>query len=133
MNRDALAARHAAFLRGRTLAAVLAVAPVLALYLLLHTPWLRSWLPANRELAVLLLIGLPGGWLFGVMRLYRRLAPGLMGLRCPGCGLAWVDEAATAALETGRCGGCGAALTRQGAEPPTTPSDARPGAHPDGR
>lgn len=98
--------------RGRTLVSVLGWAPLLALYVLTHTKYLRPFVPESKGMAVVVLIVLPFSWMLGVVLAYRRLGPAMHGLRCPQCASPLVDETARQVAEAGTCPACGAALLR---------------------
>lgn len=107
ITRDELTRRHAAYERGRWPFAVLGAAPLLAVYVLIHTPWLKPHLPETRWLAVVILFFVPLGWLWAVMRLYVAFGARRHGIACPGCGAPFTDAALRAALRTGDCPRCG--------------------------
>jgi hypothetical protein len=60
--------------RGRGIAAAIGYTPFLLLYLLVHTKYLRAWLPESKGAQVGILIGLPALWFGFVMLLYRWLS-----------------------------------------------------------
>jgi hypothetical protein len=64
-------ARQAPAGRGRSIAAAIGYAPFLLLYVLVHTKYLRAWLPESKGAQVGVLIGLPALWFGFVMLLYR--------------------------------------------------------------
>ena len=99
-------ARHKAFAGGRTVVALLAWVPLLALYLLTHTKYLRPYVPESKASAVFMLIVVPFAWFIGSTLVYRWLGPARHGLKCPGCGDRLVDAKHKAALESGRCPSC---------------------------
>jgi hypothetical protein len=99
--------RNKAYDKQRAIVAAFGYTPFLLLYLLVHTKYLRPYVPENKEAAVGLLILLPGAWFGGVMLLQRWLGPRLQRLNCPRCGLALVGSAMKAALDTCTCSRCG--------------------------
>ena len=108
ITRDELTRRHAAYERGRWPFAILGAAPLVAVYVLIHTPWLKPHLPEARWLAVVILFFVPLGWLWALTRLYAAIGARRHGIACPGCGLAFLDAALRAVLRTGDCPRCGA-------------------------
>lgn len=108
MTRDELSRRHADYERWRWIAAVIGAAPLLSVYFLVHTPWLKGFLPDAKFLAVLILFFVPLGWLMAVTRLYARWGATHYGLRCPECNEALLGEAFRKANQTGACRRCAA-------------------------
>ena len=114
--------RSHAYDRQRSIVAACGYAPFLLLYLLVHTKYLRPYVPENKEAAVAMLILLPGAWFGAVMLLHTWLGPALQKLKCPHCGAALLGSARQQALEKGDCNRCGAAVvahTAAGNEPST--------------
>jgi hypothetical protein len=99
--------RNKAYEKERSIVAAFGYTPFLLLYLLVHTKYLRTYVPVNKEAAVGLLILLPGAWFGGLMLLHRWLGPLRHGLKCPGCGQALVGGSMKGALESSNCGRCG--------------------------
>lgn len=114
--REELTRRHDAYRRARPWVFGISVLPMLVVYVLLHTKVLRQYLPESRELSVLLLVGVPGLWLFGTTRLHRWLGPILHRLRCDECQRPLVDEAMKRTLESGHCAHCGAQVLADAGE-----------------
>lgn len=94
--------------RWRWVASAIGAAPLLSVYLLVHTPHLRSHLPEAKWLAALILICVPLGWMFGVARLYEWWGARRFGLPCPKCGRPLGGEALERALARGACRRCAA-------------------------
>jgi hypothetical protein len=103
--------------RGRARVAAIGFAPLLLLYLMVHTKYLRPLLPEDKTAQVGVLIGLPALWFGCVIGLYRWLGPRAHGLQCPGCGAAMLGKALGAALATGQCSRCHAPVVAAGAPP----------------
>jgi hypothetical protein len=101
-----LALRHKAYLGGRTIASAVGWIPLLLLYVMIHTTFLRSYEPASKAAQVLVLIVVPFSWFALVVLTYRWLGPAVHKLVCPGCGDRLVDETYEVALETGCCPRC---------------------------
>jgi len=57
--------------RGRWVFTAIGALPLLLVYALIHTPWLKPLLPEARWLAVVILFFVPLAWFGAVMRLYR--------------------------------------------------------------
>jgi hypothetical protein len=108
--RDELRMRNRAYQSGRMLFSAFGFAPLLVLYVLTHTKFLRPYVPEDKTLAVAELIVVPFGWAAAVILFYRWWGPRRHELRCPSCSRSLVDAACKHALETGRCGGCGTQL-----------------------
>lgn len=107
---EELRARHKAFQRERAVVAFFGYSPLIVLYLLTHGSWLKTRLPASKELAVLYLVILPIAWFALLMSLHRALGPRRHRLRCPQCALPLVAGELERALERGVCPRCGEAL-----------------------
>jgi hypothetical protein len=105
--------RSRAYDRQRSIVAACGYTPFLLLYLLVHTKYLRPYVPENKQAAVGLLILLPGAWFGAVMLLHTRLGPMLQRLKCPHCSAALVGSLRQHALEKGSCSHCGAAVIDQ--------------------
>lgn len=117
MTQDELKARHADYERWRWIAGAVGAAPLLAVYFLVHTPYLKDFLPDAKFLAVLILFFVPLGWLMALTRLYARWATRRYGLQCPDCGEALLGEALRKALNKGACRRCGAGVVSDPAFP----------------
>jgi hypothetical protein len=61
--------------RGKRLVAAVGYAPLLLLYVLVHTKYLRPHLPEDKTAQLGILIGLPVLWFAFVMLMYRWLGP----------------------------------------------------------
>jgi DNA-directed RNA polymerase subunit RPC12/RpoP len=105
--------RSHAYDRQRSLVAACGYTPFLLLYLLVHTKYLRPYVPENKQAAVGLLILLPGAWFGAVMLLHTWLGPVLQRLKCPHCGAALVGSLRQHALQEGSCSRCGTAVIDQ--------------------
>jgi hypothetical protein len=68
-------AHHKAYRRERAIVAFFGYSPLIVLYLLTHSGWLKQQLPQSKELAVLYLVVLPIGWFALLMWLHGRFAP----------------------------------------------------------
>jgi hypothetical protein len=108
-----LTRRNKAYDKERSIVAAFGYTPFLLLYLLVHTKYLRPYVPENKEAAVGMLILLPGAWFGGLMLLQRWLGPLRHRLICPRCGLALVGGSMKEALESSNCGRCGTRLIDQ--------------------
>jgi hypothetical protein len=108
-----LSRRNKAYDKERSIVAAFGYTPFLLLYLLVHTKYLRPYVPENKQAAVGVLILLPGAWFGGLMLLHRWLGPLRHRLKCPRCGLALVGSAMKQALDTSNCGRCGTPLLDQ--------------------
>jgi hypothetical protein len=103
-------ARHKAYQRERAVVTVLGCAPLISLYLLTHSSWLKTQLPQSKELAVLYLVVVPIAWFALLVLLHRWLGPLWHRLRCPQCAHALVAGEFERAMERGACPRCGTAL-----------------------
>lgn len=108
-------ARHKAYQRERAIVAFFGYSPLILLYLLTHSSWLKTQLPQSKELAVLYLIVLPLAWFALLMWAHQRLAPRWHGLRCPGCSHALVAKDHQRAMERGACPECCVAVVASAA------------------
>jgi hypothetical protein len=104
--RDELRRRFKAYERQRAIVSAIGFTPFLVIYVLVHTRYLRSWLPPSHEAELVVLIALPAAWFAMVMLVHSWLAPGLLGLRCAQCGHRLLGRSYADALETGQCNGC---------------------------
>lgn len=123
MTREELTRRHADYARWRWFAGVIGAAPLLSVYVLVHTPHLKGFMPDAKFLAVLILFFGPLGWLLAVTRLYERWGTRRYGLQCPGCAQPLVGEALRKATRDGTCGRCGAPVVSD----PAFPGSGSPG------
>ena len=112
--RHGLAQRYKAYDRERAIVAAIGYLPLLLLYLLVHTKYLRPYVPESKGAAVLVLIVLPFTWFGLVMLLHRWLGPIRHRLRCPSCAHPLTGRARKVAVETGRCEQCEATLPEDG-------------------
>jgi hypothetical protein len=71
---------------GQKWALVVGALPLLAVYLAVHTRWLKPLMQDHEHLTVGLMIVLPLGWLFAVSHGWKRLGSRWVGLRCAACG-----------------------------------------------
>ena len=102
--------RHCSYTRQRSIVAAIGYTPFLLLYVLVHTKYLRPYMPDSRNATAAVLVLIPGAW-FGVLALLQRwLGPGHHRLRCPHCAQALVGEEFKRVLESNRCGRCGTQL-----------------------
>lgn len=114
MTRDELQRRQTDYDRYRWIAGAIGAAPLLSVYFLLHTTYLRAFLPESKLLSVFVLFFVPLGWLLGVTRLYRWWGPRHFGLQCPHCNETLVDGDLQRSLDRGACRKCGAAFDDSG-------------------
>ena len=112
-NREELQSRHRAYERERSLVLGAGFAPLLFIYLMVHTRYLRPYVSESKSIALLELLILPAAWFAGMLLLYTWFGPIRHRLRCPRCAHRLVGTAITAALETGSCANCGARLVSQ--------------------
>lgn len=99
-----------AFARGQRIVAVLGALPLLAVYLLVHTPWLKAGMQEHKHAVVALLILVPLGWLLLLVQGWRRFGPRWLGLGCATCAEALLAPGGGGATAPSRCAACGAAL-----------------------
>ncbi|MCU0974735.1 MAG: hypothetical protein MUC71_00285 [Steroidobacteraceae bacterium] len=123
MTREELTRRHADYGRWRWIAGAVGAMPLLSVYFLVHTPYLKGFLPGAKFLAVLILFFVPLGWLLAVTRLYERWGATRYGLRCPHCGEALLGQALRRAINRGSCLRCGGEVIAD----PAFPDAGRPG------
>jgi hypothetical protein len=114
---EQIASRFKAYERERSYVAAIACAPLLILYVLVHTPYLRPYVPESKSVAVVVLILIPCAWFAFVLLLHGWLGPVRHGLRCPRCAQRLVGNAYKVASETGACGRCGAVLVNDRGDP----------------
>lgn len=113
MDTNDLTHRIHAYTRGRQVALALGAAPLLALYLAIHTPWLKPALQDRTHLVVALLIVLPLAWLLALAHGWRRIGPRLLRLDCPACGQRLVDPAPPPSGSDLRCALCDARVIQR--------------------
>jgi hypothetical protein len=104
--RDELQRRSKLYERQRFFVTAIGFGPLLVIYLLVHTRYLRPWLPQSREAQVVVLLLIPAAWFAAVTLLHRWLAPARLGLQCPRCRQRLVGMAFTDAMSTGQCDSC---------------------------
>lgn len=104
--RDELQRRSQVYERQRSFVSVIGFGPLLLIYLLVHTRYLRPWLPESREAELVVLLLLPAAWFAAVMLLHGWWAPARLGLRCPRCRHRLVGRAFMDAMSTGQCDSC---------------------------
>lgn len=107
MTRDEFDRRRADYERFRWIASVIGAAPLLSMYALLHTPYLRAFLPDSKLLSVFVLFFVPLGWFFAAMRSYAWWGARHFGLQCPRCGASLVNEASRQGVKRDACRSCG--------------------------
>jgi hypothetical protein len=117
VTRDELASRHKAYEKERSIVAAFGYSPLLLLYVLVHTKFLRPYVPESKGQAVLVMIVIPIVWFALLMMLYRWLGPLRHKLRCPACGQRFVGDEFKATLEAGRCVRCASGLAGTSAAP----------------
>jgi protein-S-isoprenylcysteine O-methyltransferase Ste14 len=107
MTRDEMRHRFEHYERERSWVAAAAFAPFLIIYLLVHTKYLRPYLPQSRSAEVVALLVIPAVWCAALMLLHRWLGPARYGVTCPRCGHRLAGAALYSAVRTGQCGYCG--------------------------
>ncbi len=110
LTREELRRRSKAFDRERHWVSVLGYLPLLLVYALVHTTYLRPYLSTDKSVEVLELLGLPFTWLAIVTLLHRRFGPARHGLVCETCGARLTGPTFKTALETGHCARCEAVI-----------------------
>jgi hypothetical protein len=108
---EELRRRHAAYEKSKGYVFAIACTPLLMLYLLIHTKYLRPYIPESKSADVFVLIVLPSAWFAVAMGLHHWLGPLRHRLRCPGCARRLVGKPMEFAADEGRCDRCGAPLT----------------------
>ena len=106
MTRDEFNRRFRAYEHGQQWAVAVGALPLLAVYLLVHTRWLKPYLQDHKHLMVALMIVVPLGWLFGVAQGWKRLAPRWLGLDCPACRSTRLAREARSPDDADRCPDC---------------------------
>jgi hypothetical protein len=114
MTRDELNRRRARYDRASWIAGAVGAAPFLSVYFLLHTPYLRAFLPESKLLSLVILFFVPLAWFFVVTRLYRHWGARWFGLQCPGCGAALADAGVRRGVERDACRACGSEFEDRG-------------------
>lgn len=109
MTRDDFIRRLRAYESGQQWAIAVGALPLLAVYLLVHTRWLKPFLQDHKHLVVALLIVVPLAWLLALARGWKRLGPGWLGLRCSACGASLAEQAAPRDGDVAPCPACGKA------------------------
>jgi hypothetical protein len=102
--------RLASYERGRRIAVAIGTTPLLAVYFLVHTPWLESLMQKHRHLVVAALIVLPLAWLWALAQGWRRYAPRRLGLLCDACGGSIAEPNRRRGDGIARCPHCGAEI-----------------------
>lgn len=102
--------RIRAYARGRRLSVALGAAPLLGVYVLVHTPWLETRMQDHRHLIVLLLIVLPLAWLWALAQGWRALGSRWLGLRCPRCAASLAEPRVRTGAAPAQCPHCAAPL-----------------------
>jgi hypothetical protein len=105
-----LNARQTAYRRERMIVAFFAYAPLLVLYVMTHTSFLRTILPPSKNMQVLYLIVIPIGWAVLLVFAQRKLGLWRHKLACPECGQALLDKELKKSIERGACSQCGASI-----------------------
>lgn len=111
MDRDEFDRRRADFERFRWVAGAIAAAPLLSVYVLLHTPYLRAFLPESKLLSLFILFFVPLGWLLGAMRAYATWGRRHFGLQCSGCGASLVEHGPRQGVDRVVCRRCGTEIS----------------------
>jgi len=112
-----LNARQKAYRRERMVVAFFAYAPLLVLYVMTHTSYLRAVLPPSKNLQVLYLIVIPVGWAVLLVFAQRKFGLRRHKLACPDCGHALLDKEWKKSIERSACSHCGASIIRSEAMP----------------
>jgi hypothetical protein len=110
MDESDLRRRLQTYERGRRIAVAIGATPLLAVYFLVHTPWLESLMQTHRHLVVIALIVLPLAWLWALAQGWRRYAPSRLGLLCPACGGSIAEPNRRRGDGIARCPHCGAEI-----------------------
>ena len=108
-----LNARHKAYRRERAIVAFFGYSPLLVLYVMTHTSYLRTLLPPSKNLQVLYLIVIPIAWFAVLMFAQARIGLARHKLECPECRHKLLDRELKKTIERGGCSRCGAALVRR--------------------
>ena len=115
---DDLNSRQKAYRRERMIVAFFAYAPLLVLYVLTHTSYLRTVLPPSKNMQVLYLIVIPVAWAVLLVFAQRKLGVRRHKLACPECGHTLLDKELKKSIERGACSQCGASIIRSEAMSP---------------
>lgn len=111
MTSEELDSRQKAYEKARSFFAVLGFAPLLLIYICVHTRYLQPYLPESRSGQLVVLLLLPFSWFGLIMLLHRWLGPIRHGLICPGCDRAMLDRTIVGAATPVHCKHCGAQVT----------------------
>ena len=107
---EVLNARHKAYRRERAIVAFFGYAPLLVLYVMTHTSYLRTLLPPSKNLQVLYLIVIPIAWFALLMLAQARIGIARHGLACPECDHRLLDKELKKSSDRGACNHCGAPI-----------------------
>jgi predicted RNA-binding Zn-ribbon protein involved in translation (DUF1610 family) len=107
---EALSARLKAFRRESMIVAVVGYTPLLVLYAMTYTSYLRALLPPSKNMQLLYLIVIPGAWAVLLTFTQRRLGLRRHKLACPDCGHKLIDRELKKSIERGACSQCGAPI-----------------------
>lgn len=90
--------------------ALFAASPLLVLYVLTHSSWLKTQLPESKEMAVVYLIVLPLAWFACIMALHSWIATRRHDLHCSQCRVRLAGRDYERAMRAGGCPSCGAKI-----------------------
>lgn len=107
MTRDPFSRRLRAYRRGEHVALVIGALPLLAIYVAVHTRWLKPLLQDHKHLMVALMIVLPLAWLLLAIRGWKRFGSHWLGLRCAHCGHGLAESGLPPSTAPVRCPACG--------------------------
>ncbi len=118
MTRAELIRRLRTYERSQHFALAIGVLPLLAVYLAVHTRWLKPLMQDHKHLMVALLIVVPLAWMLMAVRGWKRFGPRWLGLTCVGCNAPLVDLPTSGADDRASCPRCGSALFDANARTP---------------
>jgi hypothetical protein len=107
---EVLNARHKAYRRERAIVAFFGYSPLLVLYVMTHTSYLRTLLPPSKNLQLLYLVVIPIAW-FALLRFAQaRIGLARHKLACPDCGHRLLEKELKKLIERSACSQCGASI-----------------------
>lgn len=107
---DDLNARQKAYRRERMIVAFFAYGPLLLLYVMTYTSFLRTILPSSKNMQALYLILIPMCWAVLLVFAQRKLGVRRHKLACPECGHTLLDKELKKSIDLGACSHCGASI-----------------------
>jgi hypothetical protein len=111
MTRDLFSRRLRAYRWGEHVALAIGALPLLAIYVAVHTRWLKPLLQDHKHLMVALMIVLPLAWLLLAVSGWKRFGARWLGLKCRQCGHVLAEPALPPPGEALRCPACGTELS----------------------